>query len=639
MSPLFYVTTKGLEMYYRFLAIFILISTFVVSGCGGYSNSSSGIMYDPHSYANFNDAIIKHMDMDLNVDFSSQQIHAKIKYTIENKTGTDKLILDSRNLKIETVTIGQEETPTTFMTGDFDKMLGEPLEININPSTEIVTIEYSTSPDALSLQWLEPELTSDGKHPFVYSDNQPIMARSWLPCMDSPGVRQTYNAVITTTPGLMAVMSGKNSKEKNSDGVYSITMEQPIPSYLIAIAAGDFEYRSLGPRSGVYAESSVIDAATWEFAETEKMIAAAEKLYGPYRWDDYNMIIMPKSYPMGGMENPRVNFITPTIISGDRSLLNLIAHELAHSWSGNLVTNANWNDLWLNEGFTSYFEHRIMEEVYGRDYQQMLAALDQEGLRHVISKAKDRKELTKLHLDLKGIDPEVNSGLVAYEKGTFFLTLLEETIGREKWDSFLRQYFDEFAFKSTTSQKFVEYLRENLIKGDKELEDKLRIDEWVYEPGIPSNMIDINSPEFAKVNSQIEKWLNGTPASSLETNNWTTHHWLHFIRHIPWDLTHEQLTDLDNAFGFTATGNSEILNSWLLRAIHNKYAEAYPALKDFLQTVGRRKFLRPLYSKLAETPEGLELAQEIYSKARSGYHATARQSIDPVVKWQEIAAE
>lgn len=587
---------------------------------------------DPHTFSNFNEAAVRHIDFDLNVDFTQKKVYGKAVYTLENISGTDKLILDTRNLLIEKITLGEDEQHAEYSLSKPDSVFGQALKINILPDTKTVNIYYSTTEGAESLQWLQPENTAGGKYPFLYNDSQPILSRTWFPCQDSPGVRQTYTARIKTMSGLMVVMSGKNSTEKNAEGVYEITMNQPVPSYLIALAVGDFEYRKLGPRSGVYAESYILEKAAKEFEDTEKFIDAAESLYGQYKWEDYNMLVMPPSYPLGGMENPRINFITPTIIAGDKSLMALVAHELAHSWSGNLVTNKNWNDLWLNEGFTSYFEHRIMEEIYGRTYERMLAKLDQDGLYHVVERLKGKEELTKLNLNLTGLNPEGNAGLVAYDKGTSFLMLVEETVGREKFDEFMKKYFDEFAFKTMTSEGFVKYLRDNLIKGDKSLEEKIKIDEWVYGTGIPNNIVKINSGEFAKVEKEANDFLNGEKASLLNTNNWTTHHWLYFIRTLPFELTETQMKNLDEAFNFTNTGNYEVLHSWLLRGIHNNYQPAKPAVKKFLTTVGRTKFLRPLYNKLAETPEGLKTAKEIYESTKQIYHATSKQRIEEIFK-------
>ncbi|MCB0269667.1 MAG: M1 family metallopeptidase, partial [Calditrichaeota bacterium] len=516
--------------------------------------------------------------------------------------------------------------------GETVEFMGQELAIDILPETKIVYVYYSSAPEAAALQWLTAEQTAGKKHPFLFSQSQAILARTWIPCQDSPGIRFTYNARVKTDPELLALMSASNPTEKSADGVYEFTMAQPIPAYLLAIAVGDVEFRSLGARSGVYAEPSVIAKAAYEFADTEKMIEAAEKLYGPYRWDRYDMIVLPPSFPFGGMENPRLTFATPTILAGDRSLVALVAHELAHSWSGNLVTSATWNDFWLNEGFTSYFENRIMEEVYGESYARMLAQLSYQDAMRDVKQLGANSPDTHLKLNLAGRDPDDTASGIVYDKGALFLVLLEKTFGREKWDPFLRGYFDKFAFQTMTSEGFVKYLRENLIKGDKELEEKLKIDQWVYGPGLPDNAPVPQSDEFAKVEAQIANWTGGTPAAKLDTNGWTTHHWLHFLRNLPKELSTAQLQDLDNAFKFTQSGNSEIACLWLEHAVNNNYTPAYDRLDDYLSQIGRRKLVLPLYTALAKTPEGLERARKIYATARAGYHPVTYATIDQILK-------
>ncbi|MFQ5638574.1 MAG: M1 family metallopeptidase [bacterium] len=613
------------------LLIFLLYLTMSCTSNNNYQQEDK-MRKDVHSFSRPQEAVTTHLSLDLTVDFSKQQISGKASLTIDNKSGTDKLYLDNRGLHVEKVTIGEDESDASFSLGEPVPYLGRPLIVDITPQTQLVHVYYSTNPNAAAVQWLTPEQTAGGKHPFLFTQSQAILARTWIPCQDSPGIRITYDAKITTHPELMAVMSAENGTEKNADGVYEFTMPQPIPSYLLALAVGDLEFRAIGKRSGVYAEPSVVEKAAWEFADTEKMIDAAEKLYGPYRWGRYDIIVLPPSFPFGGMENPRLTFATPTILAGDRSLVALIAHELAHSWSGNLVTNANWDDFWLNEGFTTYLEHRIMEEIYSAEYANMLAKLSFQDLQKEISdiEAVD----TYLHLNLEGRDPDDGMTAVAYDKGHYFLRTCEKTFGREKWDSFLRTYFDEFAFHPMTSDKFVHYLRERLIEGDEKLQTALQIDAWVYGPGIPDNVVLAASDAFESVEAQAQVWLAGKPAQQLESSAWTTHEWVHFLRNLPASLSHNQMRELDSAFNLSKTGNSEILHAWLLHVIGNKYEPGYPALESFLTRQGRRKFLKPLYQKMAETPEGLEMARRIYQKARSTYHAISTNTIDEILNWQ-----
>lgn len=600
------------------------------------SNPETPSTSDPHSYANFADVVIRHLRLDLTVDFEKRVLSGSAVLHIQNRSGTDKLILDSRGLAIAKVTCDDEPAEVPYVLGESDPILGQSLSIPITKKTRSVRIHYATSPDAAALQWLKPEQTAGGKYPFLFTQSQAILARTWVPCQDTPAVRFTYSATIHTRPDLMAVMSAENSFGKNPEGVYHFEMPQPIPSYLLALAVGDLTFKAISDRSGVFSEPSVIDKAAWELGDTEKMISKAEELYGPYRWGRYDVIILPPSFPFGGMENPRLTFATPTILAGDRSLVSLVAHELAHSWSGNLVTNANWNDFWLNEGFTVYFEHRIMEAVYGRDYAEMLASLTYDDLLEELQNLGADSEDTHLHLNLAGRDPDDGMTDIAYNKGYFLLRTIEQTVGREKWDAFLRRYFDTFAFQSMTSETFVQYLRDNLIQGNQVLEKQLQIDAWVYGPGIPENIAKPHSDAFRRVDKQLHDWLNSSkPASRLKTENWTTQHWLHFLRGLPDQLGQEQLRELDDVFHFTKTGNSEILCEWLLHAIGSRYEVAYPTLEHFLTSMGRRKFLEPLYKKLAETPQGTEMAKNIYRKARPGYHSISTGTIDKILHWRE----
>lgn len=584
-----------------------------------------------HSYARPDEVAVEHLDLELTADFDTQRLSGRASLTLDNRAGADAVVLDTRDLTIESVTL-DDGSEASYTVGAADPHLGAPLTIELPEGTRVVHVDYATSPQAAAVQWLEPAQTASGK-PFLFTQSQAILARTWIPLQDTPAVRFTYDAEITVPPDLLALMSAENPTEKNAQGVYSFTMPQPIPSYLMALAIGDLEYRSLGEEAGTYAEPSVIDAAAYEFADTQSMIDAAEDMYGPYRWGRYDILVLPPSFPFGGMENPRLTFATPTILAGDRSLVALIAHELAHSWSGNLVTNANWNDFWLNEGFTVYFERRIMEELFGRSYAEMLAALGLGDLRDTVDELGAESDDTHLHLALEDRDPDEGMTNVAYEKGYFFLRMLEESVGRDEFDAFLADYFDRFAFESMTSERFVEVLEAELLSPEQM--DELQVEAWIYGPGLPDNLPEPSPAEFEKVEAQLAAWQEGTPAQDLDTEGWTTHHWLHFLRNLPEDLTPERMADLDRAFGFTDTGNSEVLAAWLQQSIEAGYLQAYEALADFLTRQGRRKFLRPLYTALAETPEGRETAIEIYKEARPGYHSVSRNTIDEILEWDE----
>lgn len=586
---------------------------------------------DIHSFARPDEVVVRHLDLHLLVDFAQRQIGGKVSLYIENFLGMDELYLDTSQLTIERVTLGAQEEETSFALGQEVKFLGRPLVIKIRPKTKMVNVYYKASRDAAAVQWLEPAQTAGGAAPFLFTQSESIMARTWIPCQDTPTVRTTYRARVQVPPGLMAVMSASNSQRKSANGIYDFQMFYPIPSYLLALAVGNLEFRPISPRCGVYAEPETIEKAAWEFADTEKMIAAAERLYGEYRWNRYDIIVLPPSFPFGGMENPCLTFATPTILAGDRSCVSLIAHELAHSWSGNLVTNANWNDLWLNEGFTTYFEHRIMEEIYGRDFADMMSVLGFMDLKAAVSKIGPQHADTHLHIDLAGRDPDEGMTDIAYDKGHFFLRTIEKHVGRAAWDRFVREYFDHFAFHSMTSDKLAAYLREKLIGDNRQLADSLQIDKWIYGPGLPDNCPQPSSTMLQQVEAQAKAFTAGSKAEQLDVSNWMTQHWVYFLRNLSPMLTHEQMADLDAAFEFTASGNYEIRFAWFMHAIVNQYHEAYPALEKYLLCQGRRKFIKPLYEKLSETPDGLAMARRIYEKARPTYHPVSTGTIDKIL--------
>ena len=595
--------------------------------------------HDAHSYSNPEQVRVRHVALDLEVLFDRKVLKGSSTLTIERiKPDADSLKLDTQDLKIikaETSNDGTTFAPAQFTLGSADKILGAPLAIQLPPRATKVYIEYETSPNASGVQWLEPAQTAGKKHPYVFTQSQAIHARSWIPLQDSPGVRVTYSAKIRTPKGLRAVMSAGEASFNDLIGGdqsgYSFNMPQPIPPYLMALAAGDIAFKPLGNRTGVYTEPAMLDKAAREFEDTEKMVVATENLYGPYRWDRYDILVLPPSFPIGGMENPRLTFATPTVLAGDKSLVSLIAHELSHSWSGNLVTNATWRDFWLNEGFTTYLERRVTEAIYGREREEMEAALGLQSLKKEMDDLPDADEI--LHVDLAGRDPDDGFTLVPYEKGALFLRLLEETFGRERFDQFLKGYFERFAFQSITTDDFIAHLKKNLLDPNPELAAKIPLEEWIYKPGLPASAPKPQSDAFAKVEAQAKEWLDGkTPAAKLQTKQWTTQEWLHFLRFLPQQLTANQLKELDQAFGMTKIGNAEIAHQWLLISIRNNYDTAYPRLEEYLTSIGRQKLIKPLYEELVKTPAGKERAQKIYAKARPGYHPIAQTSVDKIVK-------
>ncbi|MBK9313696.1 MAG: M1 family metallopeptidase [Acidobacteria bacterium] len=590
---------------------------------------------DVHSYANPEQVRVRHLDLDCELLFDRRVIRGTSTLTLDKAaSGEHALQLDTRELKIlrtETSADGSAFTIVPFKLDAPDKYLGSRLSVPVSAGTTKVRIEYESSPSASGVQWLDPSQTAGKKHPYVFTQSQAIHARSWIPLQDSPAVRITYTARIRTPIELRAVMSAEQDSNTARSGDYKFNMPQPIPPYLIALAAGDIAFKSLGERTGVYTEPSMLEKAARELADTEKMIVATEKLYGPYRWGRYDILVLPPSFPIGGMENPRLTFATPTILAGDKSLVSLIAHELAHSWSGNLVTNATWSDFWLNEGFTTYLERRIVEAVYGRPREEMEAVLGRQGLEKEMAGMEARDQI--LHVDLAGRDPDEGFTGVPYEKGALFLRQLEETFGRDRFDAFLKGYFDHFAFQSITTADFEAYLKANLQDSAPVLAARVPVTEWITKPGLPASAPRPQSDAFARVETQANAWLKAeTPASKLQTRQWTTQEWLHFLNFLPKELTRDQMQQLDQAFGLTKIGNAEIAHVWLLTSIRNKYDPADARLEEYLTSIGRQKLIKPLYEELVKTPEGRQRAKMIFEKARPGYHPIAAAAVEKIVK-------
>jgi leukotriene A-4 hydrolase/aminopeptidase len=595
-------------------------------------NAAPAIVKDVHSFAEPEKAIVKHLDLELNVDFSTQLISGKASWTIENTSGATEIIFDSRQLQIQKVTLGVNETETTFTLGDEVKYLGQPLRVKIDPSTTRVSIYYSASKDAAAIQWLNPQQTAGKKYPFLFTQSQAILARTWIPCQDSPGIRFTYTAKISVPKDLLAVMSAQNPQSKNAEGIYNFKQPNPIPSYLMALAIGDLEFKSIDGRTGVYAEPVTLSKAAYEFADMGKMVNSAEKIYGPYKWGRYDVIVLPPSFPFGGMENPMLTFLTPTLIAGDRSLVSVIAHELAHSWSGNLVTNSTWNDFWLNEGFTTYFERRIVEDVYGKDEAGMQELLGYSGLQELIKEMGKTNPDTKLKGNYEGRDPDEGVSDIAYEKGYSFLRTIEDAVGRKKFDIFLNEYFNAHAFRSVTSEVFLNDLETKLLKGDKVLKDKIDPNLWVYQPGLPSNSPAVGSVKFKALDTLLVKWAALANADVFKSAKLSSNESLYLISHLPENSTIDQMKVLDQVFKFTSSGNAEIQSAWYVLSIKKGYQPANKNIEAFLTTVGRRKFLMPLYKELVKTPEGKKWAKRIYVQARPNYHSVAYNTIDELLK-------
>ncbi|HZX28524.1 MAG TPA: M1 family metallopeptidase [Telluria sp.] len=598
--------------------------------------SAPAFALDPLSYAHTDQVRQTGLHMNLKADFASKTLAGSAELTLEWLDKSARTLdLDTRALsisKIEALGADGKWKPARYKVDKLDPEKGNALHIEAPGQPARVRIFYRTAPTAAALQWLTPAQTMSGKRPFMFSQSETINARSWVPLQDTPAVRFTYSAHIDAPPGLRVVMSAENDPKATGKGGWNFRMPQPVTSYMLAIGIGELEAATLGPRTAVYAEPLRIKDAAYELADTEKMVNAAESLYGPYRWGRYDVMIAPPSFPIGGMENPRMTFATPTIIAGDRSLVDLIAHELAHSWSGNLVTNASWKHWWLNEGFTTYVTTRILEALYGEEVATMNLQLEQEEALDSLATIPSAKQalLTR--------DPDTSSehytdeGL-AYPKGAWLLRTLEQRAGRAVFDPFLRGWFDQHAFQSVTTAQFVDYLHKNLLAEHPDVMTEAELDEWLYGPGIPASAKRAVSARLAALDATRAAWLEGkTSTAQLDTSKWSATEWMKFLNDIDNKADRARLAELDKKYGLAATRNNEVAFRFYRAAIHAGYDAVRPPLEAFLMSVGRQKFVVPLYTALLKTPDDAAWARAVYRKARERYHPVTQASVDKQMK-------
>jgi len=582
---------------------------------------------DPHSYFDDAQPRSKSWRLRLRADFERKVLTGEVDIALEG--GADgPLDLDTKGLTIRSVSAAGAAAP--FELGPEEPILGRRLRVSLPRGGKSLTISYETSPSAVGLQWLAPEQTEGKRRPFLFSQCQAIHARSVVPCQDSAAARVTYEAEIVVPEGLTAVMSAGPAGDAPAPGggrAFTFRMPQAIPSYLLALAIGELEGRDLSARARVWAEPATIDKAAREFGGVESMIEAAEALFGPYDWERYDMLVLPPSFPYGGMENPRMTFLTPTLLAGDRSLVDVVAHELAHSWTGNLVTNATAEHFWLNEGFTVWAERRILKALRGEEAAALSWAIGQRDLEEALARFKDKPELTLLRTHLAGVDPDDAFSGVPYEKGSRFVAALERAAGEEKFDRFVKSYMRHFRFQSLTTERFCAFVEESFPG----LLAKVDADSWLNKPGLPAGSPRFVSARLEELTALAAAWKDGRRPDPAAMKAWPPAELLVYLQKLPRELSREDCAWLDENLGLTGRGNYEILTQWLCIAAASGYAPAFDRARRLLSTVGRMKYVRPLYSALGKTAAGRALAREVFAAAAPTYHALTRRAAESVL--------
>ncbi|HEY3586412.1 MAG TPA: M1 family metallopeptidase [Myxococcaceae bacterium] len=576
---------------------------------------------DPHSHTDLAQPRQKHLVWKAEVDFAARTLRTTA--TLRFDRGGAPVDLDSRGLVVESVT-AVDGSALRFELGQTEPILGERLRITLPPGVDTCVIRYRTGPDASALQWLEPEQTAGGKAPFLYSQCQAIHARSVVPLQDTPRLRITYEGELTVPAGLRGLMAaGAVGREVRGDrAVERYRMDEPIPPYLFAFAVGDLESRDLGPRSRVWAEPSVVVGAAHEFAGVDRMLTSAEALFGPYPWGRFDLLVLPPSFPYGGMENPRLTFLTPTLLTGDRSLVNVVAHELSHSWTGNLVSNASAEDFWLNEGFTVFAERRILEVLEGPEMVALHAAVGRQALDEAVVNFRDRPQLTRLRTRLQGVDPDDAFSQVPYEKGFLFLRALEDAVGRPAFDRFLKKYMDTFRFQSVTTEELLQLIRTELPGAL----EAVNAPKWIDGEGVPAGAPVARSSRL----EQVE--VLGADLPPAAAKEWSPWEWQVYLNHLPRPSPPDRMAALDAQFHLTEAANPEVLVAWLTVAIRSGYAPAVRRAETLLGEVGRMKYLKPLYAALIAGPGTRSLAETWAQRYRKRYHVIAAAGVEALLR-------
>ena len=606
---------------------------------------------DPSTFSNYDQIIQTSIEGNYKLDFDTSTITGKVKIYFKAQMDGEVIILDTSGLTIQSVIDSDtgDELEWVLDTKHALDSLGTPLKIYkeyFTNETIPILISYQTSPSGAAIQWLKPEMTSGKIYPYMFTQCESILCRTLLPCQDTPSAKITVSTSITVPKPLMALNSGiyQSKIENTNTTTYFYYQKIPIPSYLIAIAAGALEGRKISERTTVYAEAEDVDAAALEFADTDKFIQIAESYTFAYEWGEYNILVLPPSFPYGGMENPCLTFATPSLIAGDKSLANVIAHEISHSWSGNLVTMSSWSDFWLNEGFTMFLQRKIDEEMFNIDVAKVSAQIGYFTLQEKIATFGASHDFTSLHPYLVGVNPDDAFSTIPYEKGYNFLYFLEQIInkqaGEDLFKLILRRYFTKFKYQSIAYMDFKTFLEEQLynefgFEGALNITQQINWQNWIFEPGLPTTVNDFTSTLSDDCDKYLTKMMNGGDMSNFNTvfTEWHEYQREYFLKLVIFEPKASELTDkqyavLNNTLNLGEGWNSEISYMFFTIMLLNKKTDdaSLAMLEKFLAKYGRMKFIRPLYVELAKINK--TKAVEMFNKYKSIYHPIAVRLIE-----------
>ena len=568
---------------------------------------------DPTTYADLSQGKIRHIDFHIKVDFFTRTLEITAAYQMQEPVH-GSLYLDTYKLELLDARLYHRSLAWDFDARD--DTLGERLHLKGFEGETEFTLKLRTSPEARALQWMSESQTAGGKHPFLYSQCQAINARSIFPCQDTPSIRFTYSAEVEVPAGLTAVMAAEWVEGSQATGRFTFRMPQPIPSYLFAVAAANLDFRTLGPRTGIYAEPEVIEAAAWEFAEIEKTMVEAEKLLGPYLWGRYDLLVLPPSFPFGGMENPRLTFLTPTAILGTRGQANLVTHELAHAWTGNLVTNATWRDFWLNEGWTTYAETRITEILEGKDVTDLNAVYDEKRTLEIISRMGMNSPRTCLKYQGEEKDADSFTSVLAYTKGCFFLKECEYAVGRERFDAFIQKYMKTFQFQSLTTEGFLEFLKAELP----DVFEKVDVQTWVYKPGMPETWHKPQSHLYDEVEKALADLKEGRLPAREQAKNWHRYQILSFLQGLPKTISVEDCKTLEDVLELEKRNDDHFLSYFYATCILSGYQEILPRVENFVERIGRMLYLMPVARAMVEAEWSRDKVRPLFEQVRDRHH-------------------